>query len=299
MCALGSLAVLAACSASALADPAGGAGSVAGPAAGSGAGAVAGPGSAPLAPPVDPPVLAGIGAAFCDGSDDLRLGMWTPWQFYDSFSAPFGGEFAFVDGACNYVASIHPDAGIVTGVLDAAHVVELARDVGYARIAEFSGHLDAICFEGAYSVIRDGSNEFGCGCECDEGTPEDLVAAELASRRWIARLAAEGTAPTGPVRAMAVKDSNPPYIDARPWPLERPITDILEDQDTRGWDDAGAVIDDVEDAAALRALRPTEMALGSAIYVVEGGQQYTLSLRDELPAATDAAIRAFESASHL
>ena len=282
-----SFVLLAACGATSTATPQGGAGAVASDAAEPQAGATATP-SAP----------AGIGSAFCDGSNDIRLGMWLDAGPGNAFMQPFGFRFAFVDGRCRYVASSDAMVGIASGVLDSARVEELARDVSYARIAEFSAHSDEVCFEGGRSAISDGARSFGCGCECDEGAPAALISAEAASHRWIDRLVAEGSLSTGAVRAVAVKyDSGGPYADSPAWPLARPITDILVSEFLLR-EDAGAIIDDAEDAATLRALRTQAMTRGTfVIYVLDAMQQYYLLVRDEPESPTEAAVRAFRELS--
>jgi hypothetical protein len=259
-------------------------------------GASGAPAAASGAPADEPTVVPGIGSAFCDGSDAIRLGMWTGAASLGGFMRPFGLEFAFVDGHCAYVASTSAADGIATGVLDATRVAELARDVGYARIAEFSAHTPEPCFEAQPAVVSDGRASFACGCGCDADSPPDLVAAEAASHRWIQRLVADAPRRVAAVRAAALIDEDGPYADSPAWPLSQPITDVLETVLTRSWNDAGKVFEDASDVAALRALRVRAASRGTAIFVVVGQQQYSLEVRDELPVATDAAVRAFLAA---
>ena len=108
----------------------------------------------------------------CDGSDDIRLGMWNGGGGVDlsyAFTNPFGFAFAFVDGHCRYYASTDTMTGIATGMLDGTDAASLARDMGYAQIAKFGRGQLRSGLSGCGRIVDsgDGANAFGCSCGCE------------------------------------------------------------------------------------------------------------------------------------
>ena len=241
-------------------------------------------------------------AEICDGSDDIRLGLWNDGGQVDvssKFTNPFGFSFAFVDGHCRYYASVDTMTGIASGMLDATDAASLARDIGYAQIAKFSQHYDQGCPDAGASRIGDGAHAFGCSCGCDDDAPTGLAEAEAASHTWIERFAKQGKPLGGAVRVAAVNGTVVSSPMPLAWPLDRAIADFVIPGMTFTVD-SGLVIDDAMDAAALRTLRSRMAAVmpGYAkIAIMDGALSYTLFVRDELPPDVDAAAHTFQMSS--
>jgi hypothetical protein len=236
----------------------------------------------------------------CDGSDGIRLGMWSGGGFVNNaypFLYPYGRFFAFVDGHCRFYASNDVMTGIASGTLSAAEADQLAREVRYAQIATFSQHHDASdCADGGSSAISDGAHTFGCDCDCDADAPAGLADAEAASTTWITNLVASGDLSDGPVRAAAIEvatDASSPSGDA--WPLAWPIADIVV-PNSNLVEESGLDIGDPADTTALRALRSKAAKASVQIGIVDSTASYMLFVRDELPTDVAAAVKTLPAA---
>ncbi|HEX7480074.1 MAG TPA: hypothetical protein VF331_19910 [Polyangiales bacterium] len=242
---------------------------------------------------------AGSSAGICDGSDGIRLGMWSGGGFVSQewlFMHPYGGAFAFVDGHCRFYASTNAMKSIATGSLTTAEAKQLATEIGWAQIDAFSRHEDASCPDAGASMISNGVHAFGCSCGCDANAPAGLAAAEAASHVWTKRLAEQGTALDGAVRATLEAYGDGVAPGTLKWPLTRSASDFI----SHGTLDAssGVVVDDTTQAAQLRMLRQltlAQMPQAEAIQVDIGSSgTYTLLVRDELPANVATAVAAFK-----
>jgi hypothetical protein len=239
----------------------------------------------------------------CDGSDDIRLGIWnTPGSFSgpaDTFMTPFGYTFAFVDGHCRFYASTKARIGLVGGTLDSAEAEQLAREIGLASFSEFDGTLIQGCLDGGSTMIGDGVHAFSCMCgDCGDSAPTGMAEAVDAGQAWIMRLATEGAPWSGAIRAVAIDFMEPPYFEApQPWPLATSIDDIwVPSADLNG--DSGTVFDSAADTAALQAVRTQHNMLlvpFDYISVTAGEKKYSLYVRDELPRKTTASFTRFQT----
>jgi hypothetical protein len=239
-------------------------------------------------------------SAICDGSDEIRLGMWTTGGFVGAqwwFMNPYGGEFAFVDGHCAFHGSTNAMHGIVTGTLSASEAEQLASEVGWTKIDAFSRHIDVCGPDAGESKISNGSHAFGCSCDCDAGAPAGLAAAEAASHVWVKRLVERGAPFDGAVRALLLEAGDGVMRGTPKWPLTRSPSEFL----VPGMLDAtaGTVVDDPEEAAQLRMLRQAtiEQTPDAAQVLVDIGTvgTYALLVRDELPPSLASATAAFQS----
>jgi hypothetical protein len=229
----------------------------------------------------------------CDGSTDMRFGYnadggyATGW-FY--FTNPYGHWFLFIDGQCNYYASMNGVVeGIATGTIDAARAEEIALNAGWNAVDELSIRDDESCQDaGSDTIWFPSGQQLSCTCGCDASPVSQRKTDALDYIRGLMEMLAQGEKLDGPVAAMAAV--SPADGSELAWPLDTPLADIgdlVHDANMLGED--YAVFEDAADAAALRALRATALP-GTPLLVTDGQDTYQLHMRDELPESVDAAI---------
>lgn len=233
----------------------------------------------------------------CDGSTDMRLGYsadggFVPTSFY--FTNPYGHWFLFIDGQCNYFASMNTDDGIASGTLDAAQAEDLAQAIGWDTIQELAGDDVETCPDaGTDNIWAPDELRVMCTCGCDEGALKQRKTDALAYVRNLMDALSQGAKLTGPVAAIAYTSS--PVGGEEVWPLDTPIADTANlVQSMDGPITAFALFEDADDAAALRALRDTKQP-GTPLLVSDGTGTYDLYVRDELPDDVAAAIESLRN----
>jgi hypothetical protein len=253
---------------------------------------------------------AGPSAAdgLCDGTTSVRLavsfesgGGLAP---VSPFSFPHG-RFFVLDGRCRFIAQNDALAGLHNGTLTQRQAGELAADLAVADLASLHS-TRATCVDGWVTLIAASTAAVSCSCsDCGADTFADSVMerAEL----WLDRLFLLGVPIVGPVRALAAPRAPPSMLScghalsAIAWPLTRSMLDVpglvVDDAGRRA---AGAVFDDPDEAAALRAVRAQAAAMPflpslppSIAYVRDAGVSYAIYIRDELPAEQAQAVDAF------
>lgn len=262
----------------------GGAGGVGGTSGMSGTGGMAGTG-----PLTDPTELGEI----CDGTTDIRFGYSADGGYVDLtfyFTNLYGHWFLFVDGQCNYYASMNGVIeGIAVGTLDAEQAEQIELNTGWNATDELSIPDEETCVDaGADTIWFPSGQQLSCMCGCDEGPVSQRKTDALAYIRGLMETLAQGEKYAGPMSAFAAEVS--PVGGEQEWPLDTPIADIanmVHDLDMLG--DEFALFEDSADTAALRALRATGQP-GTPLLVTDGQGTYQLYMRDELPQSVDTAI---------
>lgn len=239
----------------------------------------------------------------CDGSSDLRLmyslggGFVSP---LDAFTNPYGSTFFAIDGECHFYASKDYDAGIYAGQLAGQEAARLELDLAFQHIASWKGSYGPQCADGSTGLLIAQSGRYGCTCGCD-GAPAGARSAMAQAQPWVNRLTSVGKPLDAGMRALAYATPDPAPAKVFDWPLSRAPADIDGLVASDNGVGEGAHIEAGPDAMALRKLRAdVKAAQGSAlvIYVrVSTAKVYRLYLRDELPEAGDAALRAFRNAT--
>jgi hypothetical protein len=181
--------------------------------------------------------------------------------------------------------------GNIQGTLSEAQAERLATAIGWSMIETWSATTDQpFCADGGTTTLRrpGASTSCDCGCNPMSSTAEkrDAIAAVWP---WIDMLAGEGEPLPATVSAIAAE-----FIDGAmgplPWPLDRPMADVdllIRDLDAISTPDViGARFDDPDEIRALRDLRAEARATNSSIgfvQVTDGGVDYQLYIRDDLP----------------
>lgn len=236
-----------------------------------------------------PPVL-------CDGSDEIRLGFSASGGFVsqdDRFLSPFAYWYLFVRGDCSYVVSKGPSGEIRSGELDATRAMQLADQLGFAHIRDWSRFKDSeSCPDAGDVSLHALGARVSCTCGCGSTAPDGLEEALTAAGDAMTELWASGEPITGPVTAVAYtppKDISqwPSTLTPQDWTLEWAIDRILApDQNTLG---DGQQISETDGAPALRALRTHAANDGQFVQSFpvrsEDGVIHALLVRDELPEA--------------
>jgi hypothetical protein len=232
----------------------------------------------------------------CDGSTNMRFGYsadggFVHVSFY--FTNPYGHWFLFIDGQCNYFASMNGVIeGIATGMIDAAQAEEIALNTGWNAVDELSIRDDESCPDaGTDTIWFPSGQQLTCTCGCDASPVSQRKTDALDYIRGLVETLARGEKFDGPASAMAVATS--PVGGELEWPLDTPIADIanlVHDLNMLGTvGEEFAVFEDPADAATLRALRATAQP-GMPLLVSDGQGTYELYIRDELPESVDVAI---------
>jgi hypothetical protein len=217
------------------------------------------------------------------------------------FLEQYGLRFAFIDGHCRYFASRDPALRIVRGQLDDEEAKRIADDMEWERLESLSEFRDGTsCMDGSFATLSDGLHSVGCDCACDVDAPRGLAEAVAATTAWERTLADQGDPLDGPVRVVAFEvpaGSIPPGATQQ-WPLDRDLAGLVSASGTAAVQDrdAGVLVEDAMERAALRKLRTNAEGVGkgaSAIYVQSGMLTTQLYIRDELPPEVEAAVNRF------
>jgi hypothetical protein len=237
----------------------------------------------------------------CDGSSDIRLSFNVAGGFLsptDGFTHPYGFTFFVIDGQCHYYASTDYMQGVYAGKLSQTDAGMLQRDLAFGHIADWKGSYGLQCADGSTESLAVQAGRFGCTCGCD-GAPAGVTAAMAETRNWLNQLVLAGKLLDAELRAIASEYVGPMPPSVFDWPLSRAPADIegLVAHNMTAVGD-GALFAAGPDAAALRELRKRaiEQQPGTRVIYVRSGSPakiYDLFMRDELPAADDAAIRSF------
>jgi hypothetical protein len=236
--------------------------------------------------------------AICDGSSEIRLGFEVQGERIspsDYFAYPYGYYFGVVDGKCRYYASINYMEGIFTGQLSPDEAVQLAEQLQYGRIKEWTGHYGTSCFGQGPTILASPDGAVHCTCGCDGAPAGVSTALERPSahlRRWVQ----QGKALDQGVSALACAAPGCNGDGAvQDWPLMRSITSIpgLVSAGENA-SDPGAAFAAGPDATTLRELRQhvyTTVKYPGFVRVQESGSAniYALYVRDDLP--PDVAMR--------
>jgi hypothetical protein len=240
----------------------------------------------------------------CDGSDDIRIGIWNAAGSFTTsgwtFMHPVADSFAFIDGHCQFYASADALTGVASGSLDAATAAQLAIEIRLASFPRFQAFNYPGCSDGGTSIMSDGTHVFACMCgECGDDAPAGLPEALDAGQTWIKQLVAQGTPWNFEVRAVATDFLGTVHLEEpQTWPLTLSIDEILV-PNLEITVDSGAGFDAAE-AATLRRMRKQQATVvprGEDIYVTDGSKKYSLFVRDELPHETTKPFTDFETAS--
>lgn len=224
----------------------------------------------------------------CDGSAGIRLalGSWIggmPYP-YTSVLSELGYDFLYVDGNCRYWAHAPQSAA------DEYHLWRPYREGTLTPADERRLH-DAVSYDGPQAAcppkitVPDASQTFLWDGREFRSCADDGVDG---SRPLRAELYAAATAVTGPMR-IQVGENFYSDLDAPvfyEWPLGTSIDQfVLDSGEVRSFR-----VDDLEAAAALRALREQAIAAaklssGSLLVIAIGSPEgrYFMAVRDELP----------------
>jgi hypothetical protein len=273
------------------------------------------------------PNFSGVGASFCnprddapsdpgalcDGTDDVRLmfdpGGGLPYAPYPipGFLSPDGPAMMIIDGQCSYW--VQGPVGVWrSGSLTETDAADIVTQVSWSELPNWDWYGElGVCSDGPFVRIQTQEDDVFCHCQClnaPEGLPEATAAATSVTGSYVGT----GELLAGPVRALVMSfgDGNgqareDQRRDPVDWPFAWDVDSILVDPEERIAGESGVVIDDLEDAEALRALREAnrDAETGSLTITVrdESGAEYALLVRDELPEAIKAGIA--ELSSHL
>jgi hypothetical protein len=250
------------------------------------------PDAAPL--PVDSSRL------LCDGRPGSQLwflsglGGWSP-QGVDLLARQHGDGYFVIDGSCNYWVS--SAAGVLatgwTGHLDDAQRDAIERDLHYQSLAAMGDQWCEAFPDGGFSLVGDDAAQVRCGGPYLPGTPSEVAAMFDAIGSTMETLRSAGVPQTGPIRLYLTHVRPESQIDRAPvdWPLaidpesltvEDPGLDVPEEPFP-----SPSLIDDLDDAAALRAAKAADQAgaqyAQSTLMRGPDGTLYWMNARDVLP----------------
>lgn len=233
-------------------------------------------------------------AALCDGSDSIRL---AAMQLsggkgeapYSRLREDNGTHFIYVTGTCRFFVFGEIEGAVdrvYEGQLSQADEQQLATDFAYS--AWPTAHWQRLVEDGDTSqvIFFDGLGAFQCDASCD-GNPA-FATTRHAFRTWVPHLQELGTPITAPVRiAYRLSDADD---DALPWPLDQPIQSL--DYDPRGPYErgTGALVDDLDDAAALWSLPERSGDVDDdehGLAVVSDDAYFDYEIRDTTPLEDD------------
>jgi hypothetical protein len=185
-----------------------------------------------------------------------------------------------------YYASRDALQGLREGTLTAAQAEQLAAEIGWASIDEWSAYPDdESCPDAGNVTLWKPGAAASCTCGCPDSPIMEAETAALAQMYpWIEMLVMNGDELTTPIAAIAV-ETGPASGTELAWPLDRAMTGIAGLVQTNDGAILGApvIFDEAADAASLRALRARTTTPGRLLQVRDDGVLYTLYLRDELP----------------
>jgi hypothetical protein len=279
-------------------------------------------GGAPLDASTSPPQSAADGGAeedagvahdpMCDGSDAMRLaytsesgGLVAP-AF--GFTNPHGHAFIAIDGKCRYYVGRNYMHGVISGTLTSSDAAQLAADLHWADLdswASWGIGKDAACPDSGIVSLMKANAGAGCSCGCDPPAPKGLSDALQKAHDWVEKLSSTGKPLDGAVSAVVLGSGfgatpNQPKFT---WPLSRTIKSIpelvVDESEPKLWMDTGpwARFEDSSEFSKLRDMRTMTTSTDRAgsgsvatdVIVVEGGMEYHLFVRDELPSEVEQA----------
>jgi hypothetical protein len=240
----------------------------------------------------------------CDGSTDIRLVSTLYGGAVDltyAFTNPYGHQFFVVDGQCQFYVSFSFNLGVFGGVLDRAQAEQLATEIGFGKLDQWSGKYGMGCPDSSPYLLASATGDVSCNCGC-EGLPPGAGEALSSASEWMQRLQDLGEPLDRAVRAVATmgyETGRPPAVD---WPLARALADIsglLFERNTVP--EESALFDARQDVGPLLELR-RKVWMGRTdrapyALVQDGTGFYELYMRDELPSKYETALPKFITAA--
>ena len=225
----------------------------------------------------------------CDGSDQIRFGFHSGGGFVDSsyvFLFPYGGEFLYIDGHCDFWLAAYTDAAgsIIHGHLDEAAAAEVEQQLRLDKLST-GVFVDKVgCADGPTSTIATAEFFGSCFCGCDPGTPAALQHSVGALSNTLTQVRAYAVAPSSEIEVIAVI-TNAAFTrkDAANWPFSWPVTDVLSDTLSDNGKPLKSRVLAGADAETVRRLRREQVtAYDKTLLVQSGDSTYELYARDRL-----------------
>jgi hypothetical protein len=226
----------------------------------------------------------------------------------DPFVAPYGHGFFAIDGTCHYYAQDNPAHAIVRAELTSEEATQLSSDLAWDELPGWQNfHPRVQCADAGGVTLGTQQVVIACGpseeaqCGCGASAPAGLPTTLESAIRWHSLLVRLGVQLGPALGAIAVRgaDASRPW---QPWPLARSMASIpglIVDPNNLQFDSGSYPrFDDPAETMLLRQLRDVQSeAAHSADHsftVREGGEAFSLYLRDELPDADARAIATFK-----
>lgn len=242
--------------------------------------------------------------ALCDGSDDVRLavvlyGGGDNEQTFE-FTNPYGHDFLFVNGKCEYLIGRSLMQPVMAGTLSAKQASEIEEDLALHHLPAWSSHDDYACPDAPVFYLRSATGYGECSCGCDGDAPSGLESALNAASAWTEELIARGSPLDGPVEVIAISYDHEVRGPYQEWTLDEPLESFaLPEAELYVVDGTQPTVVTLtgEQATAARALRAIlfeERGWAAPVPVqTDDNHSFEVFIRDQVPAVWADAIETF------